>query len=371
MLRRCPICGREAVVSRVIGACADCVRSGRARGPERSWRLRLGLPPAPPRAGPAECRICVNRCRPGRGAPGFCGVWFSGRGGGLAPRTRGLMCTWYLDPHPTNCVATPVCPAATSEGYPEYTFTRGVERGYYNLAVFMLGCNLDCLFCQNIEHKTLLALGPPREYIHGVDELVEAAMDPRVTCICFFGGDPTPHMPLLLRASRRILEEAAAPKRICWETNGLASEPLMREAARLSLESGGIVKVDWKAWSPEIYSVLTGVDGEAATRALKRNTALIVDMWHSSGRRSPPLLVVSMLLVPGYVDEEEVYGVAEYLAGMDRDIPLVLLAFHPQHLMRDLPTTSRRHAASCIEAARRAGLRRVFLGNEWLLGDAY
>ncbi len=371
MLRRCPVCGREAVVADVLGACADCIREGRAEPPERRWRLRLGLPPRPPRSGAHACRICVNACAPSRGC-GFCGIWCSRRGaGGLSPRVSGLAAYWYLDPHPTNCVATPVCPATTPEGYPRYTFTRGVEEGYYNLAVFMLGCNLDCLFCQNIEHKTLLAIGPPADYVRGVEELVEAAADPRVTCVCFFGGDPTPHMPLLIRASRIIAGRSDGPKRICWETNGLASTPLLREAAGLSLESGGIVKVDWKAWSPRLYEALTGAPGAEAVEALKRNTAAVVDMWHSSSRRSPPLLVVSMLLVPGYVDEEEVYGVASYLAGMDRDIPLVLLAFHPQHLMRDLPTTSRGHAYRCLEAARRAGLRRVFLGNEWLLGDEY
>ncbi|KSW12112.1 hypothetical protein CF15_04915 [Pyrodictium occultum] len=42
--------------------------------------------------------------------------------------------------------------------------------------------------------------------------------------------------------------------------------------------------------------------------------------------------MVSILLVPGYVDAEEVRGIAGYIAGLMEEygvnIPLVLLAFH-------------------------------------------
>jgi len=288
-----------------------------------------------------------------------------------------LLAYTYLDPHPTNCTAGYVCPANTSRGYPRYTFTRGVERGYYNLAVFLLGCPLDCHFCQNPEHKLGL-VGPRwRSYVKSIDELVEEALDPRVTCICYFGGDPTPQMPLLIQASRRILEEAERrgqwPKRICWETDGLAARPLLREAARLSLESGGIVKIDWKAWTPSIYEALTGASGEKALRRLAENTEMLAAM--AAERPEPPLLVVSVLLVPGYVDAEEVRLIARHVAGlMTRygvNIPMVLLGFHPDYRMRDLPPTSRRHALEAARAAREEGVKEVYIGNAWLLGDHY
>jgi len=95
----------------------------------------------------------------------------------------------------------------------------------------------------------------------------------------------------------------------------------------------------------------------------------------AAGRPEPPLLVVSMLLVPGYVDAEEVRGVAGYIAGLMEEygvnIPMVLLAFHPDHRMMDLPPTSRRHALEARRAALEVGVREVYLGNVWLLGDYY
>ena len=381
---RCLVCGRSSrLISDAVGACLDCLRTrprealAVARERHREARVKLGLPPEPPRSGVHQCSFCVNRCKVPEGSTGYCGIVAVRRGRftlrpGLADEKLRMYAVvhWYLDPHPTNCVATPVCPAATSAGYPRWTHTKGVERGYYNLAVFFAGCTLDCLYCQNWEHKTTLR-SPPRDWIRSVDELLEAAMDPRVTCICYFGGDPTPHAPWVLAASRRIAEEAkrrGVVKRICWETNGTADPRIMREMARLSLETGGIVKIDLKAWTPSVYEALTGVDG---VHRVRENVKLVAEMWLDAGKPEPPLLVTSLLLVPGYVDAEEARAWAEYIASIDPDIPLMLLAFHPDYLMRDLPPTSTRHALEAAKAAKEAGLRRVYIGNAWLLGPHY
>ena len=381
-MARCRLCGRESpLVSSKLGVCRKClverpVEALRiARRAHVEWRRLHGLPPAPPRARDGlPCRICVNECRIPRGGRGYCGIWVN-RGGVLEPLAgrRRLAVYTYLDPLPTNCVATPVCPA-TGHGYPVYTDRPGPEYGYYNLAVFLAGCPLDCLFCQNWEHKTMISGGvlEPR-YVATVEDLVERALDPRIRCVSFFGGDPTPHLPMLIEASRKILEEAEKRgqrfKRICWETDGLAHPSLVKAMADLSLRSGGIVKIDWKAWTPSVYEALTGVDGARAVERLKENTRLLARL--AGERREPPLLVVSVLLVPGYVTPGEVEKIASYLASLDPSTPMVLLAFHPDHLMKDLPPTSRDHALKALRAARRAGIRRVFLGNEWLLGDYY
>ncbi len=393
---KCRVCGRESrLVSSWLGVCAECLRKrsgealGRVRRVRRLWRARLGLPGDPPRASgkAAQCKLCVNECVIPDGGSGYCGVW-RGKNGRLehVAGPGGLLGFTYLDPLPTNCVATPVCPAATGRGYPGYTDTRGPEYGYYNLAVFMGGCPLDCAFCQNWEHKLMVAGGSPAglegipptkaQYWRGtmsVDQLVWEALDDRVRCVCYFGGDPTPQAGILVAASRRMVRESREMgqrfKRICWETDGLANPRLMREMARVSLESGGIVKIDWKAWTPAIYEALTGVDGVKALERLRENARIVAEMGRE--RRDPPLLVVSTLLVPGYVGPGEVYRIARYLASLDPGIPMVLLAFHPDHRMPDLPTTSADHAEKALEAAYKAGLREVYLGNEWLLRPHY
>ena len=377
----CSLCGDTGItISNSINVCVSCLRRDPDRALEiakhvhHSYRIRLGLPPEPPRDSGLKCSLCVNECLIPVGGKGFCGVW-TNKNGRLEPiegHGKGIV-YWYYDSLPTNCVADPVCPARTCAGYPVYAARPGTEYGYYNLAVFFAGCSLDCVFCQNWDHKEMIASKSYRlSMTRSVDELVDAALDPKVTCVCYFGGDPAPHMPYALAASRKMLLEARrrnAIKRICWETNGLENPKVLREATKLSLASGGIVKFDWKAWTPSVYEALTGVNGYKAVRRLKENTKLVASMWDE--RPEIPLLVVSTLLVPGYVDEEEVRSIAEYLASINPEIPYVLLAFHPDHRLRDLPPTSTRHAYNAKREALRAGLKRVFIGNIWLLGDYY
>ena len=373
---KCRLCSvKSLTISDVIGVCSNCLRDK----PEEAlkyarrnhWRydylsnlkVKEGLG--------IKCGLCVNECVIPPGGRGRCGVWVNA-GGKLEPVAGwgNAVVHWYLDPLPTNCVATPICPAATYRGYPKYSVSKGAEYGYYNLAVFFAGCDLDCLFCQNWEHRRMIEEVRVSD-VRSVEELVRVALDnDRITCVCYFGGDPGPHIPYALEASRRIINNSNGKvKRICWETNGIESPSIMKEMGRLSLVSGGIVKVDWKAWTPSIYEALTGVNGEKALKRLKTNCELLFKL--GSSRMEIPLLVVSTLLVPGYVDPYEVGKIAEFLASLSNEIPYILLAFHPDYLMRDLPPTSIRHAEEAYEQARAAGLKYVYIGNEWLLGNYY
>jgi pyruvate formate lyase activating enzyme len=92
---------------------------------------------------------------------------------------------------------------------------------------------------------------------------------------------------------------------------------------------------------------------------------------YAERRPSPPFLVASTLLAPGYVDKEEVSQLAAFISSLNPDIPYVLLAFHPHFMMNDLPPTSKRHAEECLAEAKAQGLKRVRLGNIHLLGDDY
>jgi pyruvate formate lyase activating enzyme len=130
---------------------------------------------------------------------------------------------------------------------------------------------------------------------------------------------------------------------------------------QLSLESGGCVKFDLKAFTPELHQVLCGTSNEWTLRNFRR----LAEMGRA--RPDPPALIASTLLVPGYVTAGEVAHIAAFIAACDPDIPYALLAFHPQFYMHDLPVTPRREAEACLDAAKGAGLTRVRLGNEHLL----
>ncbi|QJA06762.1 radical SAM protein [Thermosulfurimonas marina] len=363
----CRRCGKEAVtISRRLGFCAPCIREHfQEVWPEiarvhAESRRAFGLPESPPQGPGLPCNLCFHRCRLPEGERGYCGLW-ENRGGrlvGAGPEEARV--SWYLDPLPTNCVADFVCPGGTGAGYPRFARRPGPEYGCYNLAVFYEACNFNCLYCQNWHFKKV-----PPERRRGSREMLKA-LTPEVTCICYFGGDPGPQAPHALAFSRRALREKThRPLRICWETNGAENPRILKEMFRLSLETGGILKVDLKAASPEIHRALCGVSNEATLSNFRELAAL----WEK--RPEPPPLTASTLLVPGYVDEEELWALARFLAELNPEIPWSLLAFYPTFWLDDLPTTSARHARQALEIARAAGLRRVHLGNRHLLGSAY
>ena len=192
------------------------------------------------------------------------------------------------------------------------------------------------------------------------------AVDDRTACICYFGGDPSPQLPHAIRASRLALERNKGRiLRICWETNGSMHPALLRQAAELSLNSGGCIKFDLKAWSEGLHIALCGVSNKQTLESFKLLAKYV------EKRPSPPFLILSTLLLPGYIDKIEVSRIAAFIASHSPDIPYALLAFHPQFMMNDLPPTSERHAEECLEAAKAQGLTNVRLGNIHLLGNDY
>ena len=78
------------------------------------------------------------------------------------------------------------------------------------------------------------------------------------------------------------------------------------------------------------------------------------------------LLSASTLLVPGYIDNEEVENIAKFMSEIDQNIPYTLLAFYPCYVMNDLPTTSRKQALECQKAAEKH-LKNTRIGNMHLL----
>jgi pyruvate formate lyase activating enzyme len=127
------------------------------------------------------------------------------------------------------------------------------------------------------------------------------------------------------------------------------------------LTSGGIVKVDLKAWHDGTYRALTGSTKDATVETIEHVTE------RASARPEVPLLVVSTLLVPGYVDAAEVRGISEFLASLDPVPPWSLLAFHPDFEMRDVPPTSLDLVREVLAVASDAGLDEVHVGNVHIL----
>ncbi|MFN4181646.1 MAG: radical SAM protein, partial [bacterium] len=261
-------------------------------------------------------------------------------------------------PHITNCCASWFCPAGTGAGFPQWATCKGPEIGYFNLAVFFYGCNFDCLFCQNSEHKNIsqaTRVGK-EQFLNWLER------EEKVTCICFFGGSPEPQLPFVVEIGREILRKYSDRLiRICVEWNGCGNSVLVERVAEIALHSGGIIKFDLKCFEENLSLALSGV----SNRRAYENFALLAKKYYAL-RPELPLLTATTLLVPGYVEEEEVESIASWIAQINEEIPYSLLVFYPAHAMTDLPVTPRETVFSAYRRAKKY-LKNVHIGNLHLL----
>lgn len=365
----CQICHKQVPISKVLPVCITCLREKVEAAEElirkaHDWRTNLfGLPSNPPRARDGViCSICANNCSIPLGAQGYCGLRWNEehRLASTIDAEHGLM-HYYLDPHVTNCCGAYFCPGGTGIGYPKWASQKGPESGYYNLAVFFYGCGLDCLFCQNVSHKQI-AQGK-RVSLNHFMQIVEE--NPRITCICYFGGSPEPQLPFTLK----IMDESTQrfPNRIlrqCFEMNGYGKPSLIKKMGTKAAESGGIIKFDLKAFSSPLHRALCGVSNEE----ILSNFAMLAKSLTFDEKEYPPLMATT-LLVPHYIDENEVAQIARFIKELNQpSIEYSLLIFHPDHLLRDLPVTPLQQAQRCYDAAKKELGKPPHIGNLRLLG---
>lgn len=330
----CKICRLDSpYVSSFLSLCSGCIKEKFERAlphiekAHRTSRLKFGLPPSPPKDERGKkCKVCINQCIVSENSVGFCGSIPHGS------------LDWYYDPLPTNCVADKVCDGSQ-------------KIGMKNLAVFYRSCSFNCLFCQNWHFK---AKKKGRVKAEGLAELA----DEQTYCVCYFGGDPTPQIAHSIKASRIM---AKMGKTICWETNGSMNRNILRTMAELSFSTKGWIKFDIKAWDERLHIALCGVSNRWTIENFSHLYSIMKSMGVKKG------LIASTLLIPGYIDENEVYKIASYIASLDPDIPYVLLGFAPHFFFSDLPYSSRIQGIKCRESALSAGLSSVFLGNLFLM----
>lgn len=351
-IKTCKFCNEEKIISESLVACVDCIRKNKNNVLDeilkvhKSSREEFGLRSDIPQEGEVCCKICGNLCKLKSADVGYCGLRenVGGRIVSYGGTAKVGMLDWYYDVLPTNCVASWVC-----DGSKQY--------GMKNLAVFYRSCSFNCLYCQNWHFKKTNF----KKFKSISAQELAKNVDSRTFCICYFGGDPSTQMPHALATSRIVLSKNKNV-RICWETNGNLNKNLLRLATELSLMSGGCIKFDLKAYNENLHYALCGVSPKVTFENFE-----FVAKNYLSKRKSEVLLVASTLIVPGYIDAEEVYHIAKFISSFDRTIPYSLLGFYPNFYLYDLPTTSKKQMYECVDAAKSAGLLNVHIGNFHLL----
>ncbi len=269
-----------------------------------------------------RCLACAHRCVAPAGGAGRCGVRVNE--GGV------LMAPWgYIS-------------GAAADLVEKKPFFH-VLPGSRTLSFGMFGCNLKCDFCQNWElsgtggNSSSPLETTPEDLVReararGLGTLVSTYNEPLITAEWAAG---------IFTAAK------AGGLRTAFVSNGYAT----REAAAFLRPCLDFWKVDLKSFNAGRYQAVCGGELEKVKTGIE--TIATAGFW----------VEAVTLLIPGFNDsEEETVEMAAYLAGLSRDIPWHLTAFHPHHRMTATPPTPPATLMRAREIAMKKGLRYVYCG---------
>jgi pyruvate formate lyase activating enzyme len=271
-----------------------------------------------------RCYACGHRCKILEGLKGICKVRFNESGTLKVP--RGYVAGLQVDP---------IEKKPFFHAYP----------GALALSFGMLGCDYHCGYCQNwVTSQALrdpMALAPPAD-IEPAD-LVRLARKHGAKVVTSTYNEPL----ITSEWAVEVFKEARKAGLICsYVSNGNGTpEVLDYLAPHLSM-----YKVDLKGFDDRHYRDLGGT------------LQPVLDTIKGLKARGIWVEVVT-LVVPGFNDsDDELTGIAQFLAGVDPDIPWHITAFHSDYKM-DNPSTTTAHLLRAYEIGVREGLRYVYPGN--------
>jgi pyruvate formate lyase activating enzyme len=145
-----------------------------------------------------------------------------------------------------------------------------------------------------------------------------------------------------------IFKEAKAAGLMCAYVSNGNNTPEVMEYIRPYISA---YKVDLKCMQDKNYRKLGGV---------LQNTLDGIKRAHAMGL----WVEIVTLTIPGFNDSnEELWDAARFIAGVSRDIPWHVTAFHKDYKMTDHDNTDVKTLLRAAEIGKEAGLRFVYAGN--------
>jgi len=272
-----------------------------------------------------RCHACGHCCPIFDGQPGVCKVRFHRAGKLYAP--WGYVAGAQCDP---------------IEKKPFFH----VRPGALAFSFGMLGCDLHCAYCQNWVSSQALrdpqAVTPPRRTTP--EDLVRSACEAGAEAIVSTYNEPLITVEWAVEIFRLA---RAAGLMTGFVSNGNAT-PRVLEYLHPWLD---LFKVDLKSNNDRRYRELGG-RLEPVLDSIRRIYRM--GFW----------LEVVTLVVPGFNDsDEELAGIAGFLAGISPRIPWHVTAFHAGYKMIERRSTTAACLLHAADIGRRAGLEYVYAGN--------
>ena len=272
------------------------------------------------------CPVCPHRCRLSDGQTGLCKARRN-HGGNIVPISFGTLTAIALDP---------------IEKKPLARFMPG----YRLLSVGGFGCNMYCSFCQNHDISQVGIDGTYRTEQMSPEELcdlaVELSRSDHNAGVAYTYNEPLISYEYVLETAK-LIKQASLVNAVV--TNGNINQEILKEL----LPYIDAMNIDLKVFSEEGYRILGG-DFETVKAFIQ-----------TASRYTH--IELTTLVVPGLSDsEEDMKKEAEWIAGINPDIPLHITRYFPQYKMIDRPPTDipLMHRLQDIASSY---LKYVYLGN--------
>lgn len=272
-----------------------------------------------------RCVACGHRCRVAPGKAGVCRVRFNEEGHLRVPGN--YVAGLQVDP---------------IEKKPFYHAYPGRDA----LSFGMLGCDLHCSYCQNwISSQSLrddAAIARPT-FVEP-EQIVALAIEHGAPVMVSTYNEPLITADWAMQVFRPARERGI----VCgFVSNGNAT-PEVLSFIRPFVD---LYKVDLKAFDDRSYRKL----GCTLNNVLESIGRLVeMGFW----------VEIVTLIVPGFNDsDDELRGIARFLAGVSIDIPWHVTAFHPDYKMTGPPRTPPATLIRAYDIGKAAGLRFVYPGN--------
>ena len=278
-------------------------------------------------SGKVLCLACSQSCKLDEGEYGVCGVRRV-ENGELRLLVYGIAAAVNVDP---------------VEKKPMFNFlpkSRAFSLG-------TVGCNFSCKFCQNHDISQY-----PKENNHKIigrelspEYIVELAEENKCDSIAYTYNEPIVFFEYTYDTAKIAHEKGL--KNI-YVTSGYET----KKAIDLLAPYIDGMNIDIKSFSDEFYKEICGARLKPVLESVKY--AHEKGIW----------VEVTTLLIPGKNDSnEEIRGIAKFLAEVDPSIPWHLSAFHPMYKMLDVGRTPVSTLRRAYKIAQEEGLKYIYVGN--------
>jgi len=279
-----------------------------------------------------HCFLCAHHCRIAEKKFGFCGVRQNIEGI-LYTHAFGKLAAAHVDP---------------IEKKPLYHFLPGTT----SFSIATIGCNFRCDFCQNWEisqqsfrdNPNLGQEVPP-------EEIIQEAIKNKCKSISYTYTEPTIFFEYALGIAKLAKENKLYN---VFVTNGYMTKEAL-EMIRPYLDAANI---DLKFFRDDSYRKICLASLEPVLNSIRLMREM--GIW----------VEITTLVVPGENDsEEELRGIAKFIAGVDKNMPWHVSRFHPDYkLSHNHPTPE-----ATLEKAQgigfKEGLKFIYVGNVYGWGN--